>query len=65
VLIVTTKELAMAAEKDRWFQMRADERFFEKLDFIRKQQEDLPNRAEMVRRLIDEKMVAISLKKPK
>ncbi len=65
VTIVTTNELAMAAGKDRWFQMRADERFLEKLDFIRKQQDDLPTRAEMVRRLVEEKVNAISLKKPK
>lgn len=40
-------------EKDRYFQMRVDEAFFALIDQWRRIQNDLPSRAEAVRRLID------------
>jgi hypothetical protein len=52
------------AEKGRWFQMRVDDRFFELLDRLRKNETDLPSRADMVRRLVEEKIKQISLTKP-
>jgi hypothetical protein len=55
----------MSAEKNRCFQIRADDRFFEMLDLIRKNENDLPNRSEMIRRLVEEKNNAITIKKSK
>lgn len=38
---------------ERTFTMRAPESFFEKLDELRRAQDDLPTRAEMVRRIVE------------
>jgi hypothetical protein len=43
----------MALVNDKVFQMRASEEFLRKIDDWRRQQADLPPRAEAIRRLIE------------
>jgi hypothetical protein len=43
----------MSGRKDRFFQMRVDERFLQRLDDLRRAEPDLPSRTEMARRLIE------------
>ncbi len=35
------------------FRMRADQKFLDKIDELRKAEDDLPTRSDMVRRLVD------------
>ena len=43
----------MALLNDRTFQMRASDEWLAKIDDWRRQQPDLPSRAEAIRRLVD------------
>jgi hypothetical protein len=43
----------MNAKKDKFFQMRVDEQFLQRLDDFRRAAPDLPSRTEMARRLIE------------
>jgi hypothetical protein len=43
----------MNARKDKFFQMRVDEQFLQRLDDFRRAAPDLPTRTEMARRLIE------------
>jgi hypothetical protein len=43
----------MNAKKDKFFQMRVDEHFLQRLDDFRRTAPDLPSRTEMARRLIE------------
>lgn len=43
----------MNAKKDKFFQMRVDEQFLQRLDNFRRAAPDLPSRTEMARRLIE------------
>jgi hypothetical protein len=45
--------ILMNVRKDRFFQMRVDERFLQRLDDLRRNEPDLPSRTEMARRLIE------------
>jgi len=42
----------MKTEPGKFFQMRTNQEFLIELDKLRKMQEDLPTRAEMLRRLV-------------
>jgi hypothetical protein len=43
----------MALKNDKTFQMRANEEWLRRIDDWRRQQPDLPGRAEAIRRLVD------------
>lgn len=49
----------MAVEKDRTFQMRASDAWLKQIDDWRREQPDLPGRAEAIRRLVS---IALSAK---
>lgn len=40
-------------QKQRRFEMRADDRFLKRVDDWRRHQKDLPNRSEAIRRLVE------------
>ena len=42
----------MSQNKEKRFEMRADSEFIQALDQLRRDEPDLPSRAEMVRRLV-------------
>lgn len=42
----------MSADTTKFFQMRVSEDFTDDLDRLRKMQDDLPNRSEMIKRLV-------------
>lgn len=44
----------MAEQKTRIFQMRTDQEFTRQLDVVREREDDVPSRAEMLRRLVSE-----------
>lgn len=43
----------MKTEPDKFFQMRTSESFVRDLDRLRKLEDDLPSRADMLRRLVE------------
>jgi hypothetical protein len=49
---VATKGKKMGAASTKFFQIRADDDFFADLDALRKLQDDLPTRTDMIKRLV-------------
>lgn len=43
----------MKTEPDKFFQMRTTDAFLRNVDVLRKREDDLPSRADMLRRLVD------------
>lgn len=54
--------VAMAKETDRVFQMRVSDAFIRTIDDWRREQPDLPARAEAIRRLVE---IALEKQRPK
>ena len=52
----------MKTQPGKFFQMRASEEFTRKLDTLRKREDDLPSRAELMRRLVDRALRMAELK---
>jgi hypothetical protein len=52
-------------EPDKFFQMRVNGEFNQSLDRLRKKEDDLPTRAEMIRRLVDRALVQAALNEGK
>ena len=46
----------MRTDPDKFFQMRISQQFLKDVDELRKREEDLPTRAELIRRLVDRAM---------
>ncbi|HEV2620197.1 MAG TPA: hypothetical protein VGU23_09705 [Acidobacteriaceae bacterium] len=55
----------MAPEKLKRFEMRADDAFLRAVDEWRRVQQDLPNRSEAIRRLVEQALAAQPRGKPK
>lgn len=53
----------MALQNDKQFQMRVSEDFLKTIDDWRRRQEDLPSRAEAIRRLVEQALDSTGKKK--
>jgi metal-responsive CopG/Arc/MetJ family transcriptional regulator len=57
-------DIQMTSKNDKQFQMRVSEEFLETLDNWRRKQDDLPGRAEAIRRLVEQALDSPPKKKP-
>jgi hypothetical protein len=51
----------MTLVHDKQFQMRASEEFLRKVDNWRRQQPDIPGRAEAIRRLVEQALATVAV----